>query len=105
MMVRVSCIPGETPAHWCARATGDYVAARTAFQIEWGRLSAVDVSLLSVGYPTLDDGYDGAMDALEEADNERCEAKTELDRESTIAFRAAPRVKWKRGGRSGIYPE
>jgi len=105
MMVRVSCRPGETPAHWCARATGDYVAARTAFQIEWGRLSVVAVSLIKKRYPTLDEGYHDAMDALEEADNERCEAKTELDRESTIAFRAAPRVKWKRGGRSGIYPE
>jgi hypothetical protein len=33
-------------------------------------------------YPAPDDRYDGAMDRLEEADNERGEASIALDRES-----------------------
>ena len=89
----------ETPAQWCARATGDYIAALAAFQIEWRRMSMVSLSLLAAGYPTLDDSYDGALDSLEDADNERSEAATELDRESLAACRPAPRIKWKRGGR------
>ena len=105
MMTCMGCQPGETPAQWCARATGDYVAAITAFQIEWQRLSMVSLSLLATGYPTLDDGYDGALDSLEDADNERCEAARELDRESLAAFRPAPRIKWRHGARFGIYHE
>ena len=63
----------------------------------------VSLSLLAAGYPTLDDGYDGALDALEDADNERCEATADLDRESLVVFRPAPRVKWRNGGRFGVY--
>jgi hypothetical protein len=51
----------------------------------------------------LDDKYDGALDSLEEADNERSEAVTERDRESLVAFRPAPRIKWRNGERFGIY--
>ena len=97
--------PDETPAQWCARATGDYIAAVAAFQIEWQRLSMVSLSLLAAGYPTLDDGYDGALDSLEDADNERSAAATELDRETLATFRPAPRVKWRHGGRFGLYRE
>lgn len=97
--------PDETPAQWCARATGDYIAAMAAFQIEWQRLSMVSLSLLAAGYPTLDDGYDGALDSLEDADNERSAAATELDRETLATFRPAPRVKWRHGGRFGLYRE
>jgi hypothetical protein len=93
----------ETPAEWCARATGDYVAAMMAFQIEWQRLAMVSMSRLAAGYPTLDDGYDSALDSLEDADNERSEAVKELDRESLAAFRPAPRIKWRNGERFGIY--
>ena len=103
MTALVGYRPGETPAHWCARATGDYVAALAAFQIEWQRLAVVSLSLLAAGYPTLDDDFDGAMDSLEDADNERSEAAAELDRESLAAFRPAPRVKWRHGGRVGFY--
>jgi hypothetical protein len=92
----------ETPAQWFARATTQYVLALTAFHVEWLRLSAVGCSLLAAGYPTLDDDYDGAMDALEEADNERADAANELDRESTAVFRAPPRIKWRHGGRFGV---
>ena len=101
----MACRPGETPAQWCARATGDYVAAMAAFQIEWQRLSMVSLSLLAAGYPTLDDGYDGAMDSLEDADNERSEAATELERQTMLALRPARRVKWRHGGKIGFYPE
>ena len=90
----MACRPDETPAQWCARATGDYIAAMAAFHIEWHRLSMVSLSLLAAGYPTLDDGDDGALDSLEDADNERSEAATELDRETLATFRPAPRVKW-----------
>ena len=76
-----------------------------AFQIEWQRLSMVSLSLLAAGYPTLDDGYDGALDSLEDADHERSEAVTELDRERLALFRPAPRVKWRHGGRIGFYRE
>ena len=95
----------ETPAQWCARATGDYIAAMAAFHIEWHRLSMVSLSLLAAGYPTLDDGYDGALDSLEDADNERSEAATELDRETLATFRPAPRLKWRHGGRFALYRE
>ena len=101
----MNCRSDDTPAAWCARATGDYVTALAAFQIERQRLSTHNRSLLTAGYPTLDDEYDGAMDALEDADNERSEAIAELDRESLVAFRPAPRVKWRHGGRFGIYHE
>ena len=104
-MLTVACRPDETPAQWCARATGDYVAAVAAFQIEWQRLSMVSLSLLAAGYPTLDDGYDGALDSLEDADNERSEAATELDRETLATFRPAPRLKWRHGGRFALYRE
>jgi hypothetical protein len=43
------------------------------------------------------------MDSLEDADHERSEAATELDRETLAMFRPAPRVKWRRGGRFGLY--
>jgi hypothetical protein len=105
MMRRVSYQPGETAAQWYARATGDYVAALAAVQIEWQRLAMVSRSLLAAGYPTLDDAYDSAMDSLEDADNERSEAITELDRESSMIFRSPPRVRWTDGGRFGIYHE
>jgi len=97
--------PGETPTQWCARATGDYVAALAAFQIEWQRLALVSLSLVTAGYPTLDDGYDGAMDSVEDADNERSEAAAELNRQLLVAFRPAPRIKWRHGGRFGIHHE
>ena len=93
--------PNETSTQWFARATREYVDAWTAFQAEWQRLSRVGLSLLAVGYPTLDDGYDGALDSLEDADNERSEATTELNRESLAVFRAAPRVNRRHGGRFG----
>jgi len=104
-MLTVACRPDETPAQWCARATGDYAAAVAAFHIEWQRMSMVSRSLLAAGYPTLDDGYDGALDSLEDADNERSAAATELDRETLATFRPAPRVKWRHGGRFGLYRE
>ena len=100
----MSRAPGETPAQWCTRATGEYVLAWAAFQVEWHRLSVVGWSVLAAGYPTLDDDYDGAMDSLEEADSERTDAVNELTRESVAAFRAAPRVKWRRGSKFGVYP-
>ena len=96
--------PNETGAQWCARATRDYLAALAAFQVEWQRLATVSMSLLAAGYPTLDDAYDGAMDSLEEADNERSDAAAELNRESLAAFRTPPRVKWRHGDRFGLYP-
>jgi hypothetical protein len=105
MMSGVTRKMDETPAEWCARATGDYVAAMMAFQIEWQRLAMVSMSRLAAGYPTLDDGYDSALDSLEDADNERSEAVKELDRESLAAFRPAPRIKWRHAGRFGIYHE
>jgi hypothetical protein len=103
MMSDVTRKMDETPAEWLARTTGDYVAALTAFQIEWQRLAIANMSLLAAGYPTLDDGYDGALDSLDDADNERREAATELDRESLAIFRTAPRIKWRHGGRFGIH--
>jgi hypothetical protein len=45
------------------------------------------------------------MYSLEDADNERSEAITELDRESSMIFRSPPRVRWTDGGRFGIYHE
>ena len=51
----------------------------------------------------MDQGYDGATDALEDADNERDEASIRLDRESTAIFRVQPRIKWTNGGRFGTY--
>jgi len=102
-MACMSQQPGESPAQWCSRATREYVAAVVAFQVEWQRLSTAGLSLLVAGYPTLDDGYDGAMDSLDDADNERTEATKELDRESLAAFRPAPRIKWRHGARFGVY--
>ena len=104
-MLTVACRPDETPAQWCARATGDYIAAMATFQIEGHRLSIVGLSQLAAGYPTLDDGYDGALDSLEDADNERSEAATELERQTMLALRPARRVKWRHGGKIGFYPE
>ena len=104
-MLTVACRPDETPAQWCAQATGDYIAAMATFQIEGHRLSIVGLSQLAAGYPTLDDGYDGALDSLEDADNERSEAATELDRETLATFRPAPRLKWRHGGRFALYRE
>ena len=101
----MACRPDETPAQWCARATGDYIAAIATFRVEWQRLSMVSLSLLAAGYPTLDDGYDGALDSLEDADNERSDAATELDRETLAMFRPAPQVKWRHGGRFGLYQD
>ena len=92
MMSVVTRKMDETPAQWCARATGDYVAALTAFQIQWQRLAMANMTLLAAGYPTLDDDYDGALDSLEEADNERSEATTELDRQTLAVFRPAPHI-------------
>jgi hypothetical protein len=77
----------------------------TPFRIEWQRLSMVSRSLLAAGYPSLDDGYDGALDSLEDADDERSEAATELERQTVLAFRPARRVKWRHGGRIGLYWE
>ena len=79
--------------------------AMAVLQVEWQRLSTASLSLLMVGYPTSDERYDGAMDSLEDADNERLEASTELDRQSLAALRPAPRVKWRHGERFGIYHE
>ena len=42
------------------------------------------------GYPLLDEGYDGAMDALDDADNERGEAAIALDRELHPTATAGP---------------
>ena len=92
MMAGVTYRPGETPAQWFARATGDYVTALATLQIEWQRLSIANLSLLAAGYPTLDNGYDAAIDSLEDADNERSEAATALDRESLAALRSARRA-------------
>jgi len=101
----MSSRPGETAAEWCARATGDYVAALAAFQIEWQRLAVVSLSTLTAGYPTSDDSYDGAMDFLEDADHERNEAIAELDRESSIGLRPGPRSGRRNGGRFGTSAE
>jgi hypothetical protein len=49
----------------------------------------VSLPLLAAGYPTLDDGDDGALDSLDDADHERSEAATELDRETLATFRPA----------------
>jgi hypothetical protein len=53
-------------------------------------------------YPLLDEGYDGAMDALDDADNERGEAAIALDRELHPTVNG--RTEWRRRFHSGYGP-
>jgi len=70
--------PGETTEHWCTRATLEY---REAFGIAGRRMARPGFLGPPWGYPMLDEGYDGAMDALDDADKARGEAAIGLDRE------------------------
>ena len=85
--------PGETTEQWCTRATSEYREAWEAFGIEWCRMARTGI-FRPWGYPLLDEGYDGAMDALDDADNERGEASIALDRELHPTVR--DRTEWRR---------
>ena len=91
---------GETTQEWFARACALYVDAGEALEAERRRC----VPNVQWVYPTFDEAYDAAMDALDDADNERGEATSELDREATLRFGPAPRIKWRNGVRFGTYP-
>jgi hypothetical protein len=80
MMAVMSRHPGETTEQWCTRAASEYREAWAAFLTEWRRVARTGF-LGPWGYPLLDEGYDGAMDALDDADNARGEAAIGLDRE------------------------
>ena len=97
--------PGEPPQVGAARPRATEGKDRRPSNGWVGKTPPVSLSLLAAGYPTLDDGYDGALDSLEDADNERSEAATELDRETLATFRPAPRLKWRHGGRFALYRE
>lgn len=72
--------PGESPAQWCARATAQYLNAQQTVEVE--RRRVLRVRFVDVGdYPTSDEAYDAAVDALEDADNQRVEAAIALARE------------------------
>jgi len=88
MMAVMSRHPGETTEQWCTRAASEYREAWAAFLTEWRRVARTGF-LGPWGYHLLDEGYDGAMDALDDADNERGEAAIALDRElhSTVRGR------------------
>lgn len=82
MMTGVSRYPGETIEQWFLRATMDYQAAWAALRVESNRLLAERGRRFPpYPYPLLDEGYDGAMDALEAADDDRTDAAIALDRE------------------------
>ncbi len=53
------------------------------------------------GYPLLDERYDGAMDARDDADNERGEAAIALDRELRPTVRGRTEWRRRRGFQSG----
>jgi hypothetical protein len=80
MMTVMGRHPGETTEQWCTRAASEYREAWEAFGTEWRRMTRTGF-LGPWGYPLLDEGYDGAMDALDDADNERGEAAMALDGE------------------------
>jgi hypothetical protein len=52
------------------------------------------------GYPLLDERYDSAMDALEDADNERGEATIAVDRERQPMFSDASPPRRRQGRRT-----
>ena len=89
MMAVMSRHPGETTEQWCTRAASEYREAWAAFGTEWRRIARTGF-LRPWGYPLLDEGYDGAMDALDDADNERGEAAIALDRELHPIVRGRP---------------
>jgi len=93
MMAVMSRHPEETTEQWCTRATFEYRGAWEAFGIEWRRMVQTGY-FRPWGYPLLDEGYDGAMDALDDADNERGEAAIALDRELHPA--GSGRTGWRR---------
>ena len=93
MMAVMSRHPEETTEQWCTRATFEYRGAWEAFGIEWRRMAQTGY-FRPWGYPLLDEGYDGAMDALDDADNERGEAAIALDRELHPIVR--DRTEWRR---------
>ena len=66
--------PGESAEQWHARLTVKYQQAEEALEAESRRLG-LDGWLPPPGtYPMLDEAYDGAMDALDAADDERAAA-------------------------------
>ena len=88
----------------CTRAAIEYREAWEAFGIEWRRVARTGF-LRPRGYPLLDEGYDGAMDALDDADNERGEAAIALDRELRPTVRGRKEWRRRRGFRPGnAYP-
>ena len=70
--------PDESTEQWLARSSVEYHDAWDAVRIQQRGRS-----------PFLDDGYDGAMDRLQAADNERGNAAIALDRERRNIARAA----------------
>jgi hypothetical protein len=66
--------PGESAEQWNARAAAKYRHAVEALEAESRRLGLDGWRFHPGTYPMLDEAYDGAMDALDAADDERAEA-------------------------------
>lgn len=83
--------PGETTEQWSVRANAEYQAAWDAFGLQRHRIATVTGSG-DAGehqlYPLFDEAYDGALDRLEDADNERGAAAITLDRELAAGMSA-----------------
>lgn len=73
--------PGETTEQWSLRANSDYQDAWTALRAASNVLRAAGGRSSEGSYPLLDEAYDGAMDALDAADQDRIEASIAVDRE------------------------
>jgi hypothetical protein len=71
---------GETTEQWCDRANARYLRRWEVFGVEGVAWRGPGCSVRGE-YPVVDDGYNGAMDALEDADHERGEAAIALDRQ------------------------
>ena|ERR1700712_558544 len=77
---RMNREPGETAEQWNARATAKYQQAQEALAAESKRLGLDDWRFRPGTYPMLDEAYDGAMDELDAADDDRAEASKALQR-------------------------
>ena len=72
--------PGESAEQWCDRANAHYLRAWEDFGVQWRRVARTEL-FGPEDYSLFDEAYDGAMDALADADHERGQAAITLDRE------------------------
>jgi hypothetical protein len=77
--------PGETAEQWNSRAAAQYQHALDALEVESRRLGLEGWQFAPGTYPTLDERYNQAMDALDAADDERIDATLALQREGPTA--------------------